>query len=80
MCKICQNSSVPPNLTLTDARAKLADIVSDAQYGGKVTIITRHGKAAAAVVPIALIPPETTESKKSSAPAVSASSNRKTRA
>ncbi len=53
-----------PRYPLTKARVKLADIVSDAQYGGKVTIITRHGKDAAAVVPVASVQEESSEAKK----------------
>ena len=49
---------------LTEARAKLTDIVSAAQYGGKVTIITRHGKDAAAVVPIVFFQVRNRDAKK----------------
>jgi prevent-host-death family protein len=57
-----------PRLPLTEARTKLADIVSDAQYGGKVTIITRHGKDAAAVVPLTLFRADAPEPKKAPMP------------
>jgi prevent-host-death family protein len=40
-------------LSTGDAREKFAEIVSEAAHGAKRTIITRHGKEVAAVVPIA---------------------------
>jgi prevent-host-death family protein len=40
-------------LSTAEARESLADIVNDAAYAGKRTIITRRGKEIAAVVPIA---------------------------
>lgn len=51
-----------PRYPLTEARVKLAEIVSEAQYAGKVTIITCHGKDVAAVVPVPK--EETLEAKK----------------
>jgi prevent-host-death family protein len=39
-------------LSTGDAREKFAEIVSEAAHGAKRTIITRHGKEVAAVVPI----------------------------
>ena len=53
---------------LTEARAKLTEIVSSAQYAGKVTIITRNGKDAAAVIPVSMFVPDGSSEKK---PAVS---------
>ena len=40
------------------ARKQLAEIVNRAHYNGDVTLLTRHGKDFAAVVPTKLIPPE----------------------
>jgi prevent-host-death family protein len=67
-------------LSLTEARAKLADLVSEAQYGGKVTIITRHGKAAAAIVPTGLVPDQREDVKKPAVPAVKDTTPRKSKA
>ncbi len=39
-------------LGITEARAKFADLVEQVQYQGSTYIISRHGKPAAAVVPI----------------------------
>jgi prevent-host-death family protein len=39
-------------LGITKAREKLAEIVDQVQYQGDTFIINRHGKAAAAVVPV----------------------------
>ncbi len=66
--------------TLTKARAKLADIVADAQYGGKITIITRHGKDAAAVVPVTFVEVEGPESKKAPTSVLSRTGRRKAKA
>lgn len=73
-------SRMAPRLPLTEARTKLADIVSDAQYGGKVTIITRHGKDAAAVVPLTLFPSDTPDPKKTPMPVNPSALRRKARA
>jgi prevent-host-death family protein len=35
-----------------DARSRFAEIIKEAAYGSKRTVITRHGKEIAAVVPI----------------------------
>ena len=37
---------------ITEAREKIAEIVEQVQYQGKGFIINRHGKPAAAVVPV----------------------------
>jgi prevent-host-death family protein len=39
-------------LGITEAREKLSDLVEQVQYQGEAYIISRHGKPAAAVVPI----------------------------
>jgi prevent-host-death family protein len=39
-------------LTTTTARSQFADIVSRAEYAGEYTIIHRHKKPVAAVIPI----------------------------
>jgi prevent-host-death family protein len=53
-------------IPLAEARAQLADIVGNAQFGGKVTIITRHGKDAAAIVPVTFVQADIAETKKPS--------------
>ena len=40
------------NLGVTEARVKFSDIVDQVQYRGDAYILSRHGKPAAAVVPI----------------------------
>lgn len=50
-----------PQLGIEEARAKLGDLVIRAQIAGTVTIITRHGRPAAAVVPLELVPDEDDE-------------------
>lgn len=47
----------PRETSLTEARSTIGDLVTCAQYGGQVTIITRNGKPAAAIVPINTITP-----------------------
>ena len=37
----------------TEARASLADLVGRVAYGGARVVLTRHGKPAAALVPVA---------------------------
>lgn len=37
----------------TEARARLADLVGQVGYGGARVVLTRHGRPAAALVPIA---------------------------
>ncbi|WP_082155810.1 type II toxin-antitoxin system prevent-host-death family antitoxin [Jiangella alkaliphila] len=39
----------------------MGDIVSRAEIGGQVAVITRNGRPAAAVVPLPLLPPEIRE-------------------
>ncbi|MBT4891170.1 MAG: type II toxin-antitoxin system Phd/YefM family antitoxin [Rhodospirillales bacterium] len=39
-------------ISATDARAIISEIVNEAAYGSKRTIITKHGQGKAAVVPI----------------------------
>ena len=41
-------------LGITEAREKMAEIVEQVQYQGNSFIINRHGKPAAAVVPVAV--------------------------
>jgi prevent-host-death family protein len=40
--------------SMREARARFADLLDDAERGN-VTLITRHGRAAAAIVPVALL-------------------------
>ncbi|MDQ6838862.1 MAG: type II toxin-antitoxin system Phd/YefM family antitoxin [Actinomycetota bacterium] len=42
-------------LSVTEARDELADLVNRVQYAGERTFITRHGKRVAAVVPVSLV-------------------------
>ena len=39
-------------LTIVAARKEFADLVSRARYGNEVTVVTKHGKDMAAVVPM----------------------------
>jgi prevent-host-death family protein len=41
-----------PNESIRDARQHLAEIVDRAEHEGNPTVITRHGREVAAVVPI----------------------------
>jgi prevent-host-death family protein len=43
---------------LREARAQLGDLVAAAQHGGHITYITRHGRRAAAIVPINRVAPQ----------------------
>jgi prevent-host-death family protein len=45
---------VVENVGMREARARLADLLDAAEQGG-ITLITRHGRAAAAIVPAALV-------------------------
>ncbi|MFI7113933.1 type II toxin-antitoxin system prevent-host-death family antitoxin [Nonomuraea sp. NPDC050227] len=45
---------------LREGRAKFGDLVNRAEYAGQITYITRHGRRVAAIVPIDLIPQEST--------------------
>jgi prevent-host-death family protein len=42
------------HVSMREARARFAELLDDAE-GGNVTLITRHGHAAAAIVPVALL-------------------------
>lgn len=42
-----------PSVPVTRARAEIADVVGRAEHGGQRTVLTRHGRAVAAVVPVA---------------------------
>lgn len=42
-----------PTLSVTDARARIAEVVGRAEHGGQRTVLLRHGRPAAAVVPVA---------------------------
>ncbi len=44
----------PGHVSMREARARFAELLDDAERGN-VTLITRHGRAAAAVVPVALL-------------------------
>lgn len=39
-------------LPVTDARDRLADVVNEAAYAGRVTYLTRRGRRVAAIVPV----------------------------
>jgi prevent-host-death family protein len=45
-------SQAVPNESIRDARQRLAEIVDRAEHEGNPTVITRHGREVAAVVPI----------------------------
>ena len=45
-------------LSLAKAKAHISELVSDAQHHGKRTLILRHGKAAAAIVPVDVAAPQ----------------------
>lgn len=47
-------------LTISAARKDFADVVNRAYYGQEVTIVTKHGKDLAAVVPIGTLSKEDT--------------------
>jgi prevent-host-death family protein len=40
------------HLNVSEARSGFSEIVNSAAYGGKRTVISRHGKEVAAVIPI----------------------------
>ena len=54
-------------IPLTEARKRFAEIVGGAQYGKETTVLTRHGKDIAAVVPMSVLPPPTDPSKRKGA-------------
>ncbi len=43
--------------SLAEAKAHLSDLVNEAQHHGKRIVILRHGKPAAAIVPVGLAAP-----------------------
>ena len=45
-------SQAVPNESIRDARQHLAEIVDRAEHEGNPTVITRHGREVAAIVPI----------------------------
>lgn len=47
-------------INLREVRARIGYLVERAEHAGEITIITRHGHQAAAIVPIHLIPQEST--------------------
>lgn len=47
-------------INLREARARIGYLVERAEHAGEVTIVTRHGRPAAAIVPISLLPREQT--------------------
>lgn len=42
-----------PTIGATEAANTLGDLISRAQYAGERTVITKHGKAVAALIPYA---------------------------
>ena len=44
--------------SLVQARAHFSDVVDDAEYRGVTTVIYRHGKPSAAVVPMSVAKPK----------------------
>ncbi len=43
--------------SLAEAKARLSALVDDAEYRGRKTLILRHGKPSAAIVPVAVVSP-----------------------
>lgn len=52
--------------SLADTKAHLSELVDEAEHHGKKIVILRHGKPAAAIVPIAFPMPAKNTSKKMS--------------
>lgn len=46
-------ADTPDSLPVSDARARIAEVVGAAQHAGTRTVLTKHGRPVAAVVPIA---------------------------
>lgn len=44
--------------SLVHAKTHLSELVDDAEHHGKVTVILRHGKPAAAIVPLSIAHPK----------------------
>jgi prevent-host-death family protein len=44
--------------SLAEAKAHLSELVDAAEHGGKRTLILRHGKPAAAIVPVEVATPK----------------------
>lgn len=42
-------------ITVTEARAQLSDLVSQVAFGGQSVVLTRHGKPLVALVPAATV-------------------------
>ncbi|RZS34751.1 prevent-host-death family protein [Herbihabitans rhizosphaerae] len=42
-------------LPMRDVRARMADVVDAAEHRGEITVVTRNGRPAAAVVPLSLV-------------------------
>jgi prevent-host-death family protein len=51
-------------LTVVEARKEFADTISRACFGGEVTVVTKHGKEMAAVVPMDQLKPQSPPPKK----------------
>jgi prevent-host-death family protein len=54
--------------SLTDAKARLSALVDDAEYRGRKTLILRHGKPSAAIVPVDVLKPARRAARRLSAP------------
>jgi prevent-host-death family protein len=52
--------------SLADAKSHLSELVDEAEHHGKKIVILRHGKPAAAIVPIAFAMPPKNASRKMS--------------
>jgi len=48
--------------SLADVKAHLSELVDQAEHRGKKVIILRHGKPAAAIVPVASVRPQRSKS------------------
>lgn len=44
------------SISLVHAKAHLSELVNEAEHKGKPVLILRHGKPAAAIVPVGLVP------------------------
>jgi prevent-host-death family protein len=51
--KIVLNRYMVRRLTIVEARRDFADTIGRACFGGEITVVTKHGKDVAAVVPMA---------------------------
>lgn len=70
--KFVQYSSLR-KLPISEARRLFTELATRAEYLGETTVVTKHGKDVAAIVPMSKLQPEPGRSEKKKAPSSSSS-------